>query len=95
MKTVTEAMLNKNLEITERALKEATLVKNLSAEKEKIAHQFRDFCSRYLGDAKHFKKEGNYVNAIRAVNYAHAWLDAGAIMGLFDVKGKSDLFTTD
>lgn len=92
---VTEAILNKNLDITEKALKVAKLNKNLSDEQIKIATQFRDFCARYLGDAKHFKKEGNYVNAIRAVNYAHAWLDAGAIMGLFDVKGRNDLFTTD
>ena len=95
MKTVTDAELKRNFKVTEKALKAAKLSKNLDKHQLKATEQFKDFCSRYLEDAKHFKKEGHYVNAIRAVNYAHAWLDAGALLGFFDVKGRSDLFTTD
>jgi len=29
------------------------------------------------------------------LNYAHGWLDAGARLGIFDVKGDSRLFTVD
>ncbi len=92
---VTDAQLDNNFAVTEKALSLAKLRKNLGKEQIEIANQFIDFCSRYLSDAKHFRQQGNYVNALRAVNYAHAWLDAAAILGLLDVKGQSDLFTTD
>lgn len=92
---VTAAQLDKNFETTEKALSLAKLKKSLSEEQVNIAKTFIDFCSRYLSDAKHFRQQGNYVNALRAVNYAHAWLDAAAILGLLDVQGQSDLFTTD
>ena len=47
----------------------------------------------YLEDAKAFQRDGNYVLAYGAVNYAHGWLDAGARMGLFDVGEDDQLFT--
>ncbi len=50
--------------------------------------------SAYYEDAAHFRKEGHYINAYGALNYAHGWLDAGARLGLFTVKD-SRLFTVD
>jgi len=44
-------------------------------------------------DARSFAREGNYVNAYGAVNYAHGWIDAGARLGLFDVDEDDSLFT--
>ncbi len=49
---------------------------------------------RYFSDAKHFREQGNYVLSLAAVNYAHAWLDAGARIGLFKVKD-TELFAAD
>ncbi len=95
MKTITEQKLKKYFTLTETALKKAKLSKNLTKEQEKIAIKFKDFCSNYLKDAKHFKEKGDYVTAFAALNYAHAWLDAGAIQDLFDVKGQNKLFTVD
>ena len=46
-------------------------------------------------DAKYFRDKNDYVNALAALSYAHAWLDAGARIGLFDVKGDNELFTVD
>ncbi len=49
----------------------------------------------YFNDAKHFAFEKkDFVLAFGALNYAHAWLDAGARIGLFKVKD-SRLFTVD
>ena len=31
----------------------------------------------YSSDAKHFMEIGDYVRAFGAINYAHAWIDAG------------------
>ena len=47
----------------------------------------------YYSDAKHFRECGDIVTAFAAVNYAHAWLDCGARIGLFDVDGDDVLFT--
>ncbi len=58
------------------------------------AKDFYDMASRYYSDAKHFKKNNDYVLAFAALNYAHGWLDAGARIGLFDVHD-STLFTVD
>ena len=49
---------------------------------------------RYVSDAKHFRKNKDYVNSFAAISYAHGWLDAGARIGLFDVHD-SELFTID
>lgn len=95
MKQITEEKLKKYFDVTGEALKKAKLVKNLSEKEKKIALQFKDFCKRYYDDAKYFKDKGDYVTAFAALNYAHAWLDAGAIQGFFDVKGENRLFTVD
>jgi len=95
MKQVTDAKLDRYFKVTGTALKKAKLSKNLSEKEKKLALQFRDFCQRYFEDAKYFREKGDYVTAFAALNYAHAWLDAGAIQGLFDVKGQDKLFSVD
>tara|TARA_Y100000310_G_C20687231_1_gene819867 strand:+ start:3162 stop:3305 length:144 start_codon:yes stop_codon:yes gene_type:complete len=40
------------------------------------------------------KKKGDIINAFAAVNYAHAFLDAGARLKVFDVHN-SKLFMVD
>jgi len=59
----------------------------------KVAEDFLDMASRYYHDSIYFFENGDYVNALSAVNYAHGWLDAGARFGLFDVDGDNRLFT--
>jgi len=46
----------------------------------------------YLEDGRHFRDEDDPVNALAAFSYGHAWLDAGARIGLLEVPD-SDLFT--
>jgi len=58
-----------------------------------IAEDFLNMARSYYEDAKHFRANGDMINAFAAVNYAHGWLDAGARLGLFDVGGDWKLFT--
>jgi len=85
--------LDKYFDITGRAL-EKVRENEKDSERAKQAADFLDMASRYLSDAEHFREQGNYVLALAAVNYAHAWLDAGARIGLFKVKD-DELFASD
>jgi len=87
---VCEARLKKYFSITEKALKQAR--KNIEKGKESEAKEIIEMTSNYLSDAKYFKKQGHYVNAFAALNYSHGWLDAGARLGIFNVKDNK-LFT--
>ncbi len=93
MNRITKEKLDKyfkiSLEALEMAKKSANRV-NLGNERA----DFLDMIERYIKDARHFKLQGDIVNAFAALNYAHGWLDAGARIGLFDVHD-SRLFTVD
>jgi hypothetical protein len=90
---ITKKKLEKYFNTT---LKAIDIVKKspIDNKRKKYADDFLDMAERYFSDAKHFFEKQNYVNAFAAVNYAHAWLDAGARIGLFKVKD-SRLFTVD
>ncbi len=90
---VCDKRLDKYFDITGRAL-EKVKSSEKDAERAKEAADFLDMAERYISDAKHFREQGNYVLALAAVNYAHAWLDAGVRIGLFKVKD-SELFASD
>ena len=47
----------------------------------------------YASDAQHFAKKGDLVRAFGAINYAHAWIDAGVKIGWLDGHGDDVLFT--
>jgi len=57
------------------------------------AAEFEEMARSYLEDGRHFREEGDLVNALAAFSYGHAWLDAGARIGLFDVPESGHLFT--
>ena len=52
-----------------------------------------EMADSYLRDGRHFREEGDLVNALASFSYGHAWLDAGARIGLFDVPTDGHLFT--
>ncbi len=91
--TITEEKLEKYFGITKAAMSKVS-ISGLTQEQKRIADDFLDMASRYLSDAMHFRDKGDFVSAFGAVNYAHAWLDAGARMGLFGVHD-SELFAAD
>ncbi|HLC46456.1 MAG TPA: DUF357 domain-containing protein [Candidatus Nanoarchaeia archaeon] len=90
---VTQEKLKKYFSITLEAL-EKVKSSTMDAARKAQAEDFLDMAQRYFDDAKHFEKKGEVVLAYGALNYAHAWLDAGARIGLFKVKD-SRLFAAD
>lgn len=93
MDKITKQKLEKYFQITSEALEKAKKSNNRTNFISERA-DFLDMIERYFNDAKYFEKEEQIVNAFAALNYAHGWLDAGARLGIFDVKD-SRLFTVD
>jgi len=52
-----------------------------------------EMATSYLEDGRHFRDGDDLVNALASFSYGHAWLDAGARIGLFDVPSDGHLFT--
>ena len=96
LEAVAQQKLQKYLAMTEKAL---SLVKIAGTDKNskeyRSAADFLQMARNYLSDSKHFAKKGDVLTAIAAASYAHAWLDAGARLGLFKVDSSSGLFTVD
>ena len=91
--TISPEKLQKYFSITQEALAKAGQA--LDANRLKEAKDFLDMAQRYFDDAHYFlEKKNDAVLAFAALNYAHGWLDAGARIGLFQVKD-SRLFTVD
>lgn len=84
----------KYLKMTEKALKIIKIKKGLTKEDIKTAKDLLDLSGMYFNDARYFHSKGEIVNAFAAVNYSHAFLDAGVRMKLFDVKDNK-LFMVD
>ena len=95
MREISDEKLSKYLSLTEEALKRVKIKVSKNSKEHRIAEDFLDMATRYYKDAKHYKEKGDFVTAFAAVNYAHAWLDAGARAEFFDVDKESGLFTVD
>jgi hypothetical protein len=53
----------------------------------RISKEFKEMAFGYYSDAKHFYENGEYVNALAALEYAEGWLDAGKRLGVFKERG--------
>jgi hypothetical protein len=54
-----------------------------------------EMASAYLDDGRHFRADGDPVNALASFSYGYGWLDAGVRLGLFDVPDADrHLFTS-
>lgn len=85
--------VEKYLDITRRARAKATpLHTEGSPESLQLATMLR-MADDYASDAQHFLNIGDHVRAFGAINYAHAWIDAGVKLGLLDGHGDDVLFT--
>ena len=95
--TITKQRLAKEFKVTGSALAMAKAKRVEQKEKklDSAADEFLDMATRYFDDAKHFADKGDLATAFGCLNYAHGWLDAGARLGLWDVKGHSELFVVD
>ncbi|MWG33930.1 DUF357 domain-containing protein [Halomarina oriensis] len=57
------------------------------------ATEFEEMAASYLEDGRHFRENDDWVNALASFSYGHAWLDAGARLGVFAVPEEGHLFT--
>ena len=90
---ISDEHLDGYLDITRRALEKLRISPPERSFNRKLADSFLEMATTYFNDAKHFRAEGDFINAFACVNYAHGWLDCGARIGLFDVGGDDQLFT--
>ena len=91
--TITEAKIDRYLDITKRALDKLKVVTPERSFSKRLADDFLNMATSYYNDAKHFRENGDFVTAFAAVNYAHGWIDCGARIGLWDVGQDDQLFT--
>ncbi len=94
MDRISKEKLEKYFRVTGEALSKVKFKTPENVDFSRIAEDFLDMAQRYYEDAKHFRDKGDVVTAFAALNYAHGFLDAGARLGVFDVKD-SRLFTVD
>ena len=79
--------------LTGKALKKAKIALPKKSGLHPLAKDFYGMAECYFKDAGHFERQGDFLTALASYSYAHAWLDAGARLGFFDVKGDDQLFT--
>jgi len=54
----------------------------------RVALDLLEMARAYYDDGVHFVGEEDFVNALVCYSYGYAWLDAGVMLGLFDVSMK-------
>ena len=75
------------------ALDAATVVPPEGTPLYEAAEECEEMAASYLADGRHFREDDDWVNALASFSYGHAWLDAGARIGVFSVPDESHLFT--
>lgn len=92
LKKKLEFKVEKYFSLTEKALGKIELKKDLTEKEKSVAEDFLSMAKNYFSDAKHFSEKKDLLNALAALSYAHAWLDAGVRAELFDGKSDDKLF---
>ena len=77
------------------ALEEAEVAVPASTPLGEAAAEIREMALSYLEDGRHFRENGDPVNALAAFSYGYGWLDAGVRMGLFEIPEETHLFTME
>ena len=55
-------------------------------EESALATQYLRFANDYVSDAKHYAEKDDYATALEAVAYAHGFIDAGVLAGVFEIS---------
>jgi hypothetical protein len=90
---ITVERVEKYLDITRRAREKATPIHEQGSRQARDLAAMMRMADDYASDAAHFLSIGDRVRAFGAINYAHAWIDAGVKLGLLDGHGDDVLFT--
>lgn len=86
-------LVNHYIGLTTKAFEKATPLTKKGSEDEKKLNSMLQMASDYLKDAKYFLDNGDLLRAYGAINYSHAWIDAGVRIGLLDGHDDDELFT--
>lgn len=81
------------LNLTKKAREKATPIPNEGTKGWDQLEIMLKMADDYSSDARFFMDNGDYVRAFGAINYAHAWIDAGVKLRLLDGHGDDQLFT--
>ena len=68
-----------------QALEKAVISPIDGSHMKRAGEDFREMAESYYKDGMHFIESDDPVNALVCFSYGHAWLDAGARLGVFDV----------
>lgn len=90
---VTVERVQQYLDLTARARAKATPLAEEGTAAFADLKQLLRMADDYASDAAHFLEKGDLVRAFGAINYAHAWIDAGVRLRLLDGHGDDVLFT--
>ncbi|ELY81187.1 DUF357 domain-containing protein [Natrinema pallidum] len=90
-----EEKTNRYGELLTDALEAATIAPPEGTPMADAAADCYEMAASYLEDGNHFREQDDPVNALASFSYGHAWLDAGARIGLFDVPKDGHLFTVE
>ena len=71
------------------ALEQAEVAPPAGTPLAEAAEEYAEMARSYLADGRHFRAEGDPVNALASFAYGHGWLDAGARAGLFSVPAEA------
>ena len=91
--TISQERLQHYLDLTKQARAKATAIHSEGSKEADMLAVLLRMADDYSSDAKHFMEIGDYVRAFGAINYAHAWIDAGVKLRLLDGHGDDELFT--
>jgi len=91
-RTLTVERVKHYLSITEKARGKATPLAS-TPEQKVMLKTLLSMADDYAHDAQYFLKQGDLIRAFGAINYAHAWIDAGVKLRLLDGHGDDVLFT--
>ena len=90
--TLTIERVNHYLSITAKARDKATSIAS-NPDEESMLNTLLSMADNYANDAQYFLDQGDLIRAFGAINYAHAWIDAGVKLRLLDGHGDDVLFT--
>tara|TARA_B100001123_G_C14826483_1_gene834385 strand:- start:216 stop:509 length:294 start_codon:yes stop_codon:yes gene_type:complete len=86
-------LVNHYINLTTKALNKVTPLTKEGSIDDKRMKNMMGMAQDYLNDAKYFLEKGDLLRSYGAINYSHAWIDAGVRIGLLDGHGDDELFT--
>jgi hypothetical protein len=77
------------MHMLQMALENVTIAASERSYLNTIAKDYLNMARSYYNDGVHFMKNDDPVNALACFSYGHAWLDAGARLGVFAVEDET------